>query len=146
MHALQAEVVLRFSPNHCRVQQEDGTRLEISDWLARLEEGISISEQQGYCVQGAEQVKVRVLALRLPAEAAEQARERVRARAKRNEPRGATGDVATSRMDSPVEHFGGRRLSGRGGVLVVSEPMADRTADQTNETVLAPGAPAQPPR
>lgn len=40
MHALQAEVVLRFSPNHCRVEQEDGTRLEVSQWLAGPEEDV----------------------------------------------------------------------------------------------------------
>ncbi|HEU5376748.1 MAG TPA: transposase [Ktedonobacteraceae bacterium] len=44
-----------------------------------------ICEQAGYCVQRSERVKVRVLALRLPRDLAEKARERVRARAKRKQ-------------------------------------------------------------
>jgi hypothetical protein len=53
------------------------------DFPQELEEAVKIGEQEGYCVQGDKRVKVRVLALRLPAEEAEKARERVRARAKR---------------------------------------------------------------
>lgn len=80
---MQAAALLRFSPNHCRVEQADGSLFEVSRWLERMEEALQIGEHDGYCVEGTERVKVRVLALRLPPEEAEKARERVRARAKR---------------------------------------------------------------
>ena len=80
---MQAAALLRFSPNHCRLEQADGSLFEVVHWLEGLEEAVQIGEQEGYCVEGDKQVKVRVLALRLPAEVAEQARERVYARAKR---------------------------------------------------------------
>jgi len=83
MDALQAATLLRFSPKHCRVEQADGTTFLVSPWLQAQDEALSICEAEGYCVEGTERVKVRVLALRLPAEAAAQARERVLARAKR---------------------------------------------------------------
>jgi hypothetical protein len=63
--------------------QADGSLFEVVHWLEGLEETRRIDEQEGYCVEGDKRVKVRVLALRLPAEAAEQARERVHARARR---------------------------------------------------------------
>ena len=80
---MQAAAWLRFSPNHCRLEQADGSLFEVVHWLEGLEAAVQIGEQEGYCVEGGKQVKVRVLALRLPAEVAEQARERVYARAKR---------------------------------------------------------------
>ncbi len=80
---MQAAARLCFSPNHCRLEQADGSLLDVSRWLDSLDEALQIGEQDGYCVQGTKRVKVRVLALRLPAEEAEKARERVRARAKR---------------------------------------------------------------
>ncbi len=80
---MQAAALLRFSPSHCRLEQADGTLFEVGHWTQRLEEAVRIREQEGYCVQGDKRVKVRVLALRLPAEEAEKARERVYARAKR---------------------------------------------------------------
>jgi hypothetical protein len=80
---MQAAALLRFSPNHCRIEHADGSQLMVSRWLSEWDEALQVSEQEGYCVEGSKRVKVRVLALRLPAEEAEKARERVRARAKR---------------------------------------------------------------
>ncbi len=80
---MQAATLVRFSPNHCRVERADGTLFEVSDWLEGQEEAVSIAEEEGYCVEADTRVKVRVLALRLPAEEAQKARERVKARAKR---------------------------------------------------------------
>ena len=74
---------MRFSPNHCRLEQADGTLFKVGDWLERQEEAVSIAEEEGYCVEADTRVKVRVLALRLPPEEAQKARERVEARAKR---------------------------------------------------------------
>jgi hypothetical protein len=78
-------VLLRFSPNHCRLEQADGRLFEVSRWLDGLEEAVQIGEQEGYGVEGTERVKVRVLALRLPPEEAEKARQRVLARAQRKQ-------------------------------------------------------------
>jgi hypothetical protein len=80
---LQAASLLRFSPTQCRLEQEDGSDVAIDPWLEGLQETVEIAEQEGYCVHEEQRVKVRVLALRLPAEAAEKARARVLARAKR---------------------------------------------------------------
>jgi hypothetical protein len=80
---MQAAGLLRFSPNHCRLEQADASLFEVSRWLEGLEEVVQIGEQAGYCVEGRERVKARVLALRLPPEEAEKARQRVLARAKR---------------------------------------------------------------
>lgn len=80
---LQAASLLRFSPNHCQLQQQDGSDLAIDAWLGGLEKTVEITEQEGYCMHEEQRVKVRVLALRLPPEAAEKARSRVLARAKR---------------------------------------------------------------
>lgn len=80
---MQAATLVRFSPNHCRVDQADGSLFEVGHWLAGLSESVRIAEEEGYCVEGDRRVKVRVLALRLPAEEAQKARERVEARAKR---------------------------------------------------------------
>jgi Transposase DDE domain len=85
LDGLQAAALLRFSPNHCRLEQADGSLFEISPWLEGLKEEVGIGEQAGYCVQADKRVKVRVLALRLPAEEAEKARARVLARAKRKQ-------------------------------------------------------------
>jgi hypothetical protein len=82
---MQAAALLRFSPSQCRIEQADGSNFAVSSWLQGLEEEVKIAEQGGYCCTGDERVKVRVLALRLPAEVAEKARERVRARAKRKQ-------------------------------------------------------------
>lgn len=82
---MQAAALLRFSPNHCRLEQADGSLLEVSRWLDGLEEAVQIGEQDGSCVQGRERVKVRVLALRLPPDEAEKARQRVLARAQRKQ-------------------------------------------------------------
>ncbi len=71
---MQAAALLRFSPDHCRLEQADGSLFEVCRWLDGLEEVIQIGEQEGSCVQGTERVKVRVLALRLPPEEAEKAR------------------------------------------------------------------------
>ena len=83
IEGLQATSLLRFSPNQCRLEHKDGSDLAVDPWLEGLEETIEIAEQEGYCVHGEQRVKVRVLALRLPLEAAEKARARVLARAKR---------------------------------------------------------------
>lgn len=76
---------MRFSPNHCRVEQADGNLFEVGHWLEGLPKTVRIAEEEGYCVEADTQVKVRVLALRLPAEEAQKARERVEARAKRKQ-------------------------------------------------------------
>jgi hypothetical protein len=80
---MQAATLVRFSPNHCRVEQADGNLFEVSHWLEGLPEAVRIAEEEGYCVEADTRVKVRVLALRLPPEEAQKARERVEARAKR---------------------------------------------------------------
>jgi hypothetical protein len=85
LEGMQAAALLRFSPNHCRLQQADGTPLAVSQWLQAQGEQVQICEREGYGVEGSERVKVRVLALRLPSQEAEKARERVRARAKRKQ-------------------------------------------------------------
>jgi virulence-associated protein VagC len=77
--------LVRFSPNHCRVEQADGRLFEVGDWLEGLSQSVRVAEEEGYCVEGERRVKVRVLALRLPAEVAQKARERVEARAKRKQ-------------------------------------------------------------
>jgi hypothetical protein len=82
---MQAASLLRFSPNHCRVEQADGSLFEVAQWLAKQEETVSIVEEEGYCVQADTRITVRVLALRLPPEEAEKARERIKARAKRKQ-------------------------------------------------------------
>jgi hypothetical protein len=82
---MQAATLVRFSPNHCRVERADGSLFEVAHWLEGQEEAVSIAEEEGYCVQADTRVKVRVLALRLPPEEAEKARERVKARAKRKQ-------------------------------------------------------------
>jgi Transposase DDE domain len=85
MDALQAATLLRFSPQHCRLEQADGTTFAVIPWLQSQKEDREICETEGYAVQDRKRVKVRVLALRLPAEAAERARQRVLARAKRKQ-------------------------------------------------------------
>lgn len=64
---MQAASLVRFSPNHCRVEQADGSLFEVGHWLEGLPESVRIAEEQGYCVEADTRVKVRVLALRLPA-------------------------------------------------------------------------------
>lgn len=76
---------MRFSPNHCRVEQADGSLFEVGHWLEGLPESVSIAEEEGSCVEADTRVKVRVLALRLPPEEAHKARQRVEARAKRKQ-------------------------------------------------------------
>lgn len=82
---MQAATLVRFSPNHCRVEQADGNLFEVGHWLEGLPKTVRIAEEEGYCVEADTLVKVRVLALRLPAEEAQKARERVEARAKRKQ-------------------------------------------------------------
>ncbi len=82
---MQAVTLVRFSPNHCRVEQADSSLFEVSAWLQGLPETVRIAEEEGYCVEADTRVKVRVLALRLPPEEAQKARERVEARAKRTQ-------------------------------------------------------------
>jgi hypothetical protein len=80
---MRAASLVRFSPNHCRVEQADGSLFEVGHWLEGLPESVRLAEEEGYGVEGDRRVKVRVLALRLPPEEAQKARERVEARAKR---------------------------------------------------------------
>jgi Transposase DDE domain len=83
---MQAASLVRFSPNHCRVEQADGSLFEVGHWLQGLPQSVRITEEEeGYCVEADTRVKVRVLALRLPPEQAHKARERVEARAKRKQ-------------------------------------------------------------
>ena len=82
---MQAVTLVRFSPNHCRVEQADSSLFEVSAWLQGLPETVRIAEEEGSCVEADTRVKVRVLALRLPAAEAQKARERVEARAKRKQ-------------------------------------------------------------
>ena len=99
---MQAAAFLRFSPNHCRLEQADGSLLEVSRWLDGLEEAIQIGEQEGYGVQGTERVKVPVLALRLPPEEAEKARLPSACPCSTQAASRAAGDVATGWLD-PVD-------------------------------------------
>lgn len=82
---MQAAALVRFSPNHCRLEQADGTPLAVHQWLQDQDQQKQICEWEGYCTQAETRVKVRVLALRLPAEEAKKAQERVLARAKRKQ-------------------------------------------------------------
>ncbi len=81
--ALQAATLLRLSPQHCRLAQADGTTFAVIPWLQAQGEEVEICETESYAVQDTDRVQVRVLALRLPDEVAERARQRVLARAKR---------------------------------------------------------------
>ncbi len=62
--AMQAATLVRFSPNHCRVEQADGSLFEVAHWLEGLSESVRIAEEEGFCVEADIRVKVRVLALR----------------------------------------------------------------------------------
>jgi len=83
MDALQAASLMRFSPQHCRLEPPDGTTVAIVPWLQAQGNEEEIWETESVAVQDARRVQVRVLALRFPDAAAEQARQRVLARAKR---------------------------------------------------------------
>jgi Transposase DDE domain len=83
MDALQATTLTRFSPQHCRLEHADGTTFAVIPWLQAQRNDVEICETERYAVHDAKRVQVRVLALRLPEDAAEQARQRVLARAKR---------------------------------------------------------------
>ena len=83
MDALQAATLCRFSPQHCLLEQADGTSLAVVPWLQSQKEDVEICETEGGAVHDQKRAKVRVLALRLSAQAAERARQRVLDRAKR---------------------------------------------------------------
>jgi len=112
---MRAASLVRFSPNHCRLEQADGSLFEVGHWLEELPETVRIAEEEGYCVEADTRVKVRVLALRLPPEQAQKARQRVEARAKRKQQvvRPQTLQLAgwvllLSTLD--VRHFGAEEL------------------------------------
>ena len=44
---MQAAALLRFSPNHCRLEQADGSLFEVVHWLEGLEAAVQIGEQEG---------------------------------------------------------------------------------------------------
>ena len=71
---LQAATLLRFSPQHCRLEQANGTTFAVIPWLQAQEDDQEICKTRSYAVQDTSRVPVRVLALRLPDEAAERAR------------------------------------------------------------------------
>ncbi|HEX4713603.1 MAG TPA: hypothetical protein VH164_01615, partial [Ktedonobacteraceae bacterium] len=73
--ALQAATLLRFSPQHCRLEQADGTPFAVIPWLQAKPQEEELCETESVAVQDGKRVKVRVLAFRLPAEAAERARQ-----------------------------------------------------------------------
>ena len=141
MDALQAATLLRFSPQHCRLAQADGTTFAVIPWLQSQKEDREICETEGYAVQDRKRVKVRVLALRLPAE---RARQRVLARAKRKQQAVRPETLSPFWMGLAGKHAGCRRLVSQGTVLVVSPPLADRTAHQTDETGFAARPVTQP--
>ncbi len=83
MDALQAATLCRFSPNPCQLEATDGTPLAVVRWLQSQKEEEEVCETGAEAVQDGKGVQVRVLAFRVPEEAAERARQRVLARAKR---------------------------------------------------------------
>lgn len=85
MEALQAATLLRFSPQHCRLEHADGTTFSVIPWLQAQGKEVEVCETVSYATQDTRHVQVRLLALRLPEEAAERARGRVLARAKRKQ-------------------------------------------------------------
>lgn len=85
MDALQAATLMRFSPQQCRLEQADGTTFAVIPWLQAQGNEVGICETQGDAEHNAKRVRVRVLALRLPEDAADQARQRALARAKRKQ-------------------------------------------------------------
>jgi hypothetical protein len=79
----QAQQLGRWAQTGASLQQEDGTALCMDDWLDSIESECSIAERPGRCVFAEQVVPLRVLALRLPPEQSQQARERLQKLAKR---------------------------------------------------------------
>ena len=110
LDGMQAAAVLRFSPNHCRVEQADGTLLQVSRWLDGLAEVVQISEQQGYCVQGAKPGQgPRVGASSARAGGAGSPRTGAGASQTQKASR-ASRDAAVGRLGAAAEYLGCRRL------------------------------------
>lgn len=83
MDGLQAATLLRFSPQQCRLEHADGTTFAVVGWLESQAKEVEVCETKAMACDEQKRVQVRVLAFRLPEEAAEKARQRVLARAKR---------------------------------------------------------------
>jgi hypothetical protein len=83
MDGLRAASLVRFSPQQCRLERADGTTFGVLPWLQAQPKEAEICETMSSVAQELARVQVRVLALRLPEEAAARARQRVLARAKR---------------------------------------------------------------
>jgi hypothetical protein len=77
-----AQVLLRFTPHTCPLQQDDGTPLEVVAWLKAKSEGTPI--QAAILWWEGRRYRVQVLAQSLPAEAAERARQERRESAQRH--------------------------------------------------------------
>ena len=80
--AQQGEVVARLYPPHCALEQADGTRLDVLAWL-RKQQGDLRSRACWVEWQGG-RLALRLIAVRLPEEAARAARRRKQRRAKQN--------------------------------------------------------------
>jgi hypothetical protein len=83
MDGLQAATLCRFSPQQCQLEHADGSQMTVVSWLQSQPEDHDLFETEGYVSYDQQRVSVRVLAWRLPPEAATQARQRVLARARR---------------------------------------------------------------
>ncbi len=95
--AAKAFFVIRLPWNTIRWQHPDGAPFDLAAWLQRLEAaGKAVGEVQVVAADDAHQRPLRLIAGRLPAEAAEQARKRVRqqARKKKRKPHPTTLVVA----------------------------------------------------
>ncbi len=80
----QAQVVLRIYPRTCPLLQEDGSALEVLDWLRQLKGHAQVEgSRTAWCEWNGERYRVRVLVHRLSERAEEHARRRVRETARK---------------------------------------------------------------
>lgn len=82
VHNLQADVVLRFSPNTFPLEEADGSPKDVVGWLQAADRTL-FQEWSGFCRWQGKRYRVRVVAAALPEAQAEEARRRCREKAKR---------------------------------------------------------------
>ncbi len=124
LDGLQAASLLRFSPQQCRLEHADGTTFAVFLWLQAQPEEAEICETVSYVAQDLARVQVRVLALRLSKEAAERARQRVLARAKRKKQRVRPDTLILAGWVLLVSTLPAETWPERRAVLVVSSSLA----------------------
>lgn len=81
---VQASLLSRFSPQLCRLEEEDGTKIEVMAWLQEQSEEQEMLERDAQATIDSRRVAVRLLAWRLPKEVANRKREKILVKAKRN--------------------------------------------------------------